>query len=44
MGWEAARSSETGTGAGVLTSHITITDDASVYALSGLDGEVQKGV
>ncbi|KAH7923048.1 hypothetical protein BV22DRAFT_1130950 [Leucogyrophana mollusca] len=44
VGWEAARSSETGTGAGVLTSHITITDDASVYALSRLDGEVQKGV
>ncbi|KAH7923046.1 hypothetical protein BV22DRAFT_1130949 [Leucogyrophana mollusca] len=43
-GWEAARSSEAGADAGVLTSHITITDNASVYALSELVGEVQKGV
>ncbi|KAH7923051.1 hypothetical protein BV22DRAFT_612383 [Leucogyrophana mollusca] len=42
VGWEAARGSEAGASMGVATSHITIPDDASVYALSALDGEVQK--
>ncbi|KAH7923054.1 hypothetical protein BV22DRAFT_1036815 [Leucogyrophana mollusca] len=44
VGWEAARNSEAGAGVGVLTSHITIADNASVYGLSELGSEVQKGV
>ncbi|KAH7923327.1 hypothetical protein BV22DRAFT_1048281 [Leucogyrophana mollusca] len=43
VGWEAARSSEADAGTGVLTSHVTVPDDASVYAPSEQGGEVQKG-